>query len=81
MDDANIALGLENLGVSLVIILVSIPLLLGKIPMNRWYGVRFKAAFESDDNWYAINRYGAKWLIIWSIVLMIIRITIFYAPP
>jgi len=44
----------------------AIPLLLGKIKMNRWYGFRIRKAFESEDLWQRINRYGAKQFIGWS---------------
>ena len=38
--------------------------------MNRFYGFRISKAFTSDANWYAINKYGAKALILWSIVMI-----------
>ena len=65
-------LGLGNIFVALLIIAVSVPLVMRKIPMNRFYGIRFKKSFESDENWYKINAYGGKQLIAWSIVLLII---------
>lgn len=43
--------------------LVSIPLILRKVPMNRLYGIRVKRAFASERNWYAINAYGG-WLFL-----------------
>lgn len=51
-------------------IVISLPLLRGSIPMNRFYGFRISKAFASDANWYAINKYGAKALILWSIVMI-----------
>jgi SdpI/YfhL protein family len=38
---------------------LSLPLLLGLVGPNRFYGIRVAAAFSSERNWYAINRYGA----------------------
>ena len=38
--------------------------------MNRFYGFRISKAFTSNANWYAINKYGAKALIFWSIVMI-----------
>jgi hypothetical protein len=43
-----------------ILIAVSIPIYLGKINMNCAYGFRIRKAFESDENWYLINRYGAR---------------------
>jgi hypothetical protein len=42
-----------------ILIAISIPLYLGKIKMNRIYGFRIRKAFESEENWYEINRYRA----------------------
>ena len=61
-------------------LLLGIPLWRRKIPMNRWYGARFKKSFESDENWYRINAYGAKQLIIWSIPLLIIGLVAIFLP-
>jgi hypothetical protein len=54
----------------ILFIMISLPLLRGSIPMNRFYGFRISKAFTSDANWYAINKYGAKVLILWSIVMI-----------
>ena len=51
-----------------------------QIHMNKWYGVRFRKAFVSDDYWYKINRYGGKLLIIWSIPIVLIGIATFFIP-
>jgi|GEM_PF-497135 len=54
----------------ILFIVISLPLLRGSIPMNRFYGFRISKAFKSDANWYAVNKYGAKTLILWSIVMI-----------
>jgi hypothetical protein len=72
------AITLACLGV--IVILTCIPLLLGKIKMNRAYGFRFGKAFESEDNWYKINRYGARMLIYWALALMAIGLWCLYIP-
>ena len=48
-----------NIFVGLVLILVCIPLYRGTVKMNRTYGFRCRGAFESEKNWYRINRFGA----------------------
>jgi hypothetical protein len=60
-----------NVGTGLLFILISLPLLKGRIPMNHFYGMRIRRAFESDENWYRINRYGARQLILWSIPVIL----------
>jgi hypothetical protein len=55
---------------SLLTIGISLPLYYGKIKQNSFYGFRLPKAFESDENWYLINAYGAKVLIQWSFAIM-----------
>lgn len=54
----------------LALLVVSVPLALRKVPMNRWWGVRVRAAFESDQRWYDINAYGGR-LCAWGSLLII----------
>jgi len=37
---------------------LTIPLFRGWIGRNNIYGIRFSQSLQSDDAWYAINRYG-----------------------
>ncbi|MDR3626433.1 MAG: SdpI family protein [Ignavibacteriaceae bacterium] len=52
--------------------IVSVPLVMGWIKMNRWYGIRLPKSFKSNENWYRINKVGGWWMICASIVLMYI---------
>ena len=61
----------------LMIIFVSVPLVLGLIPRNGFYGIRVREAFASDASWYAINRLGSIALIGASVVWMVAAA---YAP-
>ncbi len=56
--NAKAAITLICLG--LILVAVSIPLLPGKIEINRGHGFRIRKAFESAENLCAINSYGAK---------------------
>ena len=69
-----------NIACGALLIAVSIPLLKGWIRMNRWYGFRFKKSFQSEEDWYAVNGYGAKKLIAWSILLILIGILSLFFP-
>jgi len=78
--DTIIIIGIPNIITGLVVIAVCIPLLRGKIAINRWYGIRFKRSFESEESWYAINRYGAQRMILWSVIIVTIGILSFFIP-
>jgi hypothetical protein len=75
-----IIMSLNNIGLGLFFIALSIPLLKGHVKMNRVYGIRVRKAFESDERWYKVNRYGAKQIIIWSLVLIANGIVAFFIP-
>ena len=78
--EMNMILGLSNVGVALLLIVVSIPLVQRKVKMNHFYGVRIAKAFESEENWYKINAYGGRRLVAWSVVLAVIGVITFFLP-
>jgi len=47
----------------LLTVLISIPLLLGRIPPNRWVGFGGKRTLEDQEIWYRVNAYAGKWLL------------------
>lgn len=65
----------------LLVFAASIPLYLGKIRMNPVYGFRMRRAFESEEHWYAINRYGAVTLMWWAAFIMIVGVTCLFVEP
>jgi hypothetical protein len=80
MKDPNLVMGILNISSGALFILLSIPLVAKKVPMNSLYGFRISKAFESEENWYEVNRYGGRQLIRWSILLIVIGILHFIFP-
>jgi len=80
MQKLNIIFGIINIACGILFVLVSIPLVTKKVPMNKLYGFRIAKSFTSRENWYAINRYGGRQLIQWSVLLFIIGILYFFFP-
>ena len=78
MGATSISLGISNIFIGSIFILISIPLVRRKIPMNSLYGIRFEKSFDSEENWYKINAYGGKQLIIWSVPLLILGVATFF---
>ena len=75
MDSAILTKMLSNIATpsilcGILFIVISLPLLRGSIPMNRFYGFRISKAFTSNANGDAINKDGAKALIFLSIVMI-----------
>jgi len=80
MDWLNLFLGLLNLGIGLVFLAISLPLRRGSVPRNGLYGFRFRRAFTSEEHWQQINRYGARQMIRWSLLIMVLGIATFFLP-
>lgn len=54
-----------------LMLLIAIPLAFKKISPNSLYGIRISKSLKSETNWYAINEYAGKQMIIWSIVHLV----------
>jgi hypothetical protein len=57
---------------------LSIPLLLDKIPPNGWYGFRVPSTLYNPDVWYKVNRYAARWLLLSGVVTIVAAIALYY---
>jgi uncharacterized membrane protein len=56
--------------VALLAIAAAVPLMRGVVKMNPWYGVRIPAAFESEERWFDLNRYGGRLLFLWGLCIV-----------
>lgn len=72
---------LINIGIAVLIAGLSIPLILRKVPMNHFYGIRFPQSFKSQEAWYEINEYGGKALLISSIPILLIGLYGLFRQP
>ncbi len=67
-------------GSGLLLILVSLPLLGGKIPPNAVYGFRVRATLENPAIWYPANKFAAKRLL-WTGIVVAGAALVLYAIP
>ena len=65
----------------IIVIAVSIPILLGKISRNPFYGFRTQLSLSSDEVWYATNRFAAKGLILSGALNLLIGVISFWFHP
>lgn len=56
------------IGLGLLLVGISVPLILRKIPKNHFYGVRFPQSYKSDKHWYLINQRGGWALLICGVL-------------
>ena len=80
IDDVRLV-GLVIALAGLVVSGISIPLILRRIPMNGFYGVRIPKSFVSDANWYAINAYGGRVLAVAGAIVSVVGLIIRFRPP
>jgi hypothetical protein len=76
----NAVFGLLNIGFALLFMALNIPLIMRRVGRNRLYGVRIKKSFASEENWYAINAYGGKQGVLWSLPILVAGIACFFIP-
>ena len=50
---------------------LAVPLILRKVKMNPWYGIRIPEAFKSEERWYEINRHGGWLLLGWGLLIIV----------
>jgi hypothetical protein len=47
---------------------LSVPLILGRVPPNPLYGFRVASTLDNPDLWYAVNRYSGRRLLVVGIL-------------
>ena len=80
MNHANLLYALMNIASGLLFIVISVPLVLRRVGMNYFYGFRFRASLRSEDNWFAINAYGGRQLIICSVLMIAAGVGCLFLP-
>jgi len=80
MDPVALTIGISWTLVGFICVAAAIPLVRGRVGRNSLYGVRFPQSFQSDDAWYAINRFGGQRLIVWAVPMIAVGIVSFFEP-
>jgi hypothetical protein len=64
----------------LLLVVLSIPLILGKIKSNGLYGFRVKSTMENPALWYAVNTYAGWRLLATGLVTVVSAIGLYLVP-
>src|SRR6266516_220529 len=64
----------------LILVGLSIPLIMGKIGPNSWYGFRVERTLSDPAVWYAVNAYSAKWFLAVGIVNIVTAVILYFVP-
>jgi uncharacterized membrane protein len=76
MNDNTIAALLFVL-VGILYIGLGIPLLLGRIRPNAWYGCRTQKTLSSEEIWYPVNRVTGRYMIISGVAVIFTAFGVF----
>ncbi|MEM7051003.1 MAG: SdpI family protein [Acidobacteriota bacterium] len=67
MSAIQIIVAVSNFFCAILVSAISWPMVRRRVKPNRLYGFRIAKAFESEENWYAINAWGGRQMILWSL--------------
>ena len=56
--------------ISVLMIVLSIPMALGKVKPNRIYGVRLPLTLNDPDMWYKVNAYVGRVLLVCGVIIL-----------
>jgi uncharacterized membrane protein len=76
MDDNTFAALLFAI-VGIIYVGLGVPLLLGRIPPNAWYGCRTQKTLSSEEIWYPVNRVTGRYMIISGVALILSSFGVF----
>ncbi len=64
-----------------VLLLAALPLALGWVPPNRWYGFRIPGTLHRPEAWYAINAEGGLFFAAAMVICAGLNLLIFRMAP
>lgn len=80
MESFNLNLGILFVFLGGFVFALCLPVMLGRVPMNRYYGIRVPQSYRSDGDWYAINRYGGRQMLIYAVLVAGVGVGILFVP-
>jgi uncharacterized membrane protein len=71
---------LMNTFSGLLLVALSIPLILGKIGPNPWYGFRVRKTLNDPAVWYPANSYAGKRLLVVGLIGSVFAVLFYFVP-
>jgi uncharacterized membrane protein len=72
---------LVGFGLPVLLGILALPLRLGKVRPNLYYGFRTPKTMSSPEIWYAANRFAGQWLLAASALTILINFSLWYTRP
>lgn len=69
------------LALAVLLVIMAVPLILGRVRRNKWYGFRTEATLSSDEIWYPANK-SMGWGLLWNGVILAVLVcaALFHVP-
>ncbi len=67
--------------IGLLMIVLALPLILGKVPPNTWYGFRIRLTLDYPKIWYPANRRAGWLLLIVGVVNIVAAVLLLVLVP
>ena len=64
----------------LLLVVLSIPLIFGKIGPNPWYGFRVRKTLSDPAIWYPANAFAGKRLLVVGLIGSVASVLLFFVP-
>lgn len=64
----------------LLMVALAVPLLMGKVPPNPWYGFHVPSTLSDERLWYKVNRYTARWLLASGVITALGAVAFYFVP-
>src|SRR4051812_19926532 len=64
-----------------VLAVAGLPLMLRKVPPNRWYGIRFPSTLADERVWYTVNERSGRDLLIVGTAVVVLGLAVPYVFP
>jgi len=72
---------LVTLVIGVILVLLSIPLISGKVKKNQWYGFRTKKTLSDDTIWYKANKFSGWFLLLSGLVILVASFMLYSKDP
>lgn len=68
-------------GFGLLLVILAIPMIMGRVPPNNLYGFRTKKTHSNPEIWYPANTYAGKWLLAWGVLMIVAALLLPWLLP
>jgi len=69
---------LVDVGIGILIIILSIPMILQKVKPNAWYGFRTRKTQSDEGIWYPANQYAGRALLFAGSVMVVGALVLYW---